>query len=80
MILKEEYLKTILSDLRTLSDQKIEAKYTRGFFNHNNRIADNKINTMHLSAPWSGMSKSKNYWIYGNSGWGKSTAPVLVVE
>lgn len=54
--------------LKTLSDQEIEAKHTSGFFNHHNLIADNKINTIHLSALWSGMCKSKNYWIYGNSG------------
>lgn len=52
-------------------DKDLEMKYPRKFFYKYNKIAESKINSMHMTVPWSGNLCEKNYRIYGKSWCGK---------
>ncbi|KAK8878123.1 hypothetical protein M9Y10_004887 [Tritrichomonas musculus] len=70
-LLKKEYLLTIFSDIKTLSDKDLEEKYPSEVFYHYNKIAEYEINSLHVTLPWAGILREKNIWIFGKSGCGK---------
>lgn len=60
-ILKKEYLTTLLSDIKSMSDKDLEMKYPREFYYNYNKIAESKINSMHITVPGIGNLCEKNY-------------------
>lgn len=60
-----------MTDIKTLNDDELEAKYPYEFFYHYNKISDYKFRTHAMEQPCGGQLHFKNIWIFGPPFWQK---------
>lgn len=70
---RESRMRTFLTDLRTQSMQFIEEEYPIQFYREQALIEKYRSNKQQGSETWNGELNTKNYWIHGKTGTGKST-------
>ena len=62
----------MMSYIKTMPDEELEAKYPFEFFYQYSKVREYKIKTNILEEPWTGQLHFKNIWIWGLAGVGKS--------
>lgn len=69
---KQEKTREMLKDYRELNRDDFEAKWTYECFHWGDKLNKWAINHIEIVGTWNGDLQCKNYWIWGESGTGKS--------
>lgn len=72
---KEEKLKKMLEDVVKMNWGDFESQYTVQAFNQKNKLLQWKYEHQKAIGPWNGTLASKNLWLWGKPGTGKSRWP-----